>query len=105
MSRERSCQRKLRHLDYLEAMRHAVEVPLNETVVIYPCVYCTGLHVGHSATPKAKLLGRIARTERRIARTTMALESSASLTNEEIESQRQRLSDLRAHLAQLKTSS
>ena len=54
MSRERSCRRKLRHLDYLEAMRHAAEVPLNETVVIYPCVYCTGLHVGHSATPKAR---------------------------------------------------
>jgi hypothetical protein len=32
----------------------------------------------------------------------MVLEGSASLTNEEIESQRQRLSDLRAHLAQLK---
>jgi hypothetical protein len=35
----------------------------------------------------------------------MALEGSAALTNEEIESQRQRLSDLSAHLAQLKTSS
>ena len=102
ISRERSCRRKLRHLNYLEAMRHAAEVPLNETVVIYPCVYCTGLHVGHSSTPEARLLRRIARTERRIARTTMTLESSASLTDEEIERQRQRLRDLRAHLAQLK---
>ena len=103
ISRERSCRRKLCHLNYLEAMRHAARVPLNETVVIYPCVYCNGLHVGHSAaTPESRLLKRIARTERRIARTTMVLESSASLTDEEIERQRQRLSDLRAHLARLK---
>ncbi len=41
ISRERSCRRKLRHLNYLEALRHAARVPQNETVVIYPCAYCT----------------------------------------------------------------
>jgi len=72
------------------------------TVVIHPCDYCAGLHVGHSApTPEADLLRRIARTERRIARTKLALQNAASLTNEEIRRNRQRLNDRRAHLERL----
>ncbi len=45
---ESSCLRKIRHLNYLSALRHAVKVHNNETVVIYPCSYCEGMHVGHS---------------------------------------------------------
>lgn len=104
ISRKRSCRRKLRHLNYLEALHHAAKVPRNETVVIYPCAYCAGLHVGHSAaTPEAALLRRIARAERRIARTKTALVNALSLTDEEIQRHRQRLRDLRSHLGRLKT--
>ncbi len=105
ISRERSCRRKLRHLNYLEALHHAAKVPRNETVVIYPCAYCAGLHVGHSATtPEADLLMRIARTERRIAQTKMAIENASSLTQEEVQRHRQRLRDLCAHVGRLKST-
>ena len=103
ISRERSCRRKLRHLNYLEALRHAAKVPRNETVIVYPCNYCVGLHVGHSVpTPAAVLASRIARTERKIAQTKMALENATPLAKEEIQRQRQRLRDLGVHLGCLK---
>jgi hypothetical protein len=97
ISRERSCRRKLRHLNYFEALQHATKVPRNETVIIYPCGFCQGLHVGHSIQAN-KLMQRLARTERRIAR----VEGVLPLTPDDLNRQQQSLRDLRRHLARLK---
>ena len=43
---EHKCHRKLRHVDYLTALLHARAIP-TENLVIYPCIVCDGLHVGH----------------------------------------------------------
>ncbi len=114
------CGRKLRHLDYLSAMRHAANVPDNETVVIYPCSYCDAMHVGHqrwrkkdkkrprrTKTSQPKLVHdlawRLARTERRIA---LVQARFANLTNpgeNTISKYEQRLGDMRKHLACLQT--
>lgn len=74
-----SCLRKRRHIDYLSALRHAAALDRNSTVVVYPCEYCVGLHVGHqnlavkphprrkrAAAPVDPLLRDIARTKRKI---------------------------------------
>jgi hypothetical protein len=75
-----------------------MNVPNNETVVIYPCRYCQRLHVGHSiATPIRKLL----RTENRIMRAEAALASVVNATPEMVQRQQQRLKDLIAHRDEL----
>jgi hypothetical protein len=74
-----SCLRKRRHIDYLSALRHAAALDRNSTVVVYPCEYCGGLHVGHQArtikrqprrkrasTPEDPLQRKIANTNRKI---------------------------------------
>jgi hypothetical protein len=43
---EQKCHKKLRHVDYLTALLHARAIP-TENLVIYPCIVCDGLHVGH----------------------------------------------------------
>jgi hypothetical protein len=46
----RQCRRKYKHPDYLSALRHAAELG-DPTLVVYPCGYCGGLHVGHPPKP------------------------------------------------------
>jgi len=46
----RNCQRKMRHLDYLSALKHACR--LGDDINIYPCHLCRGLHVGHDPSSK-----------------------------------------------------
>ena len=43
-----SCLRKFRHPDYLSALRHAALLGDDGSLVIYPCPFCAGLHVGHT---------------------------------------------------------
>ena len=112
------CGRKLRHIDYLSAMRHAINVPDNETVVIYPCSYCDGLHVGHqrwhdravrrqqnakASQPKLAhdLTWKLARCVRRIASAEAALANIQTAGEPAIRKYTQRLGDLRKYLAQL----
>jgi len=105
MSRRSSCERKLRHLDYLSALQHATGIPHNETVVIYPCQFCQALHCGHSVATQIKIADlqkNLARTEGRIARAIMKLKCAAVLTTQETQRERQRLKDLRGHLESLK---
>ena len=42
----RNCKRKLRHVDFLSALRHAVRLG-DSDLHVYPCPVCFGLHVGH----------------------------------------------------------
>jgi hypothetical protein len=103
VSSRSSCERKLRHLDYFSALQHATNIPDNETVVIYPCRYCLGLHCGHSITaPKDVLQKRLTSTERKIGRATRKLECSAVQNAQETQSELQRLKDLSVHLEYLK---
>lgn len=46
---ERNCKRKLKHPNYLSALVHAMSL-WDDSLVIYPCSVCGGLHLGH---PKA----------------------------------------------------
>jgi hypothetical protein len=41
-----NCRRKLRHPDYLSALRHAGNLG-EPDLRIYPCSVCLGLHIGH----------------------------------------------------------
>ncbi len=41
-----NCRRKIRHSDYLSAMKHASRFA-KENLDIYPCIVCGGMHVGH----------------------------------------------------------
>jgi hypothetical protein len=41
------CLKKRRHEDFWSAMQHARQLK-SEGLVIYPCEFCNGLHVGHS---------------------------------------------------------
>lgn len=115
------CGRKLRHLDYLSAMRHAINAPDNdETVVIYSCSYCDGLHVGHQrwrkrddqrpthiATSQPKLVHdlawRLARTERRIALVEARFANITNPRKDTICTHNQRLRDMWKHLGSLQT--
>ena len=114
------CGRKLRHLDYLSAMRHAINVPDNETVVIYSCSYCDGLHVGHqrwrkrddkrpphTTTSQPKLVHdlawRLARTERRIALFEARFANITNPKKDKIRRHDQRLRDMRKYLGSLQT--
>ena len=113
------CGRKLRHLDYLSAIRHAANVPENETVVIYPCSYCDGLHVGHQGwgkktnkrssltTGQPKLVHdlawRLARAERRIALVEARFSNLTNPRKDTIRKYSQRLGDMHRHLAWLQT--
>ncbi len=114
------CGRKLCHFDYLSALRHAANLPGNETVVIYPCSYCDALHVGHqrwrnwalrrqqnTKTNQPKLAHdlnwRLARCKRRIARAEAAIANIHNPRESTVRKYNQRLNDLRKYLAQLQT--
>ena len=53
-----SCLRKLRHPNYLSALRHAAGLSQDNPLVIYPCPFCAGLHVGHIGPGTAKRVRR-----------------------------------------------
>ena len=56
----RNCQRKMRHLDYLSALKHACR--LGDDINIYPCHLCGGLHVGHNpSSEKVKERKKVSR--------------------------------------------
>lgn len=104
ISKKSVCLRKLRHLNFLSALKHAAQVPENEFVVIYPCSECEGLHVGHSITDPAWALKRwIARAERRIQRSTEEL-AAPEVTTERAERLRRSIHDRRNHLKQLRSA-
>jgi hypothetical protein len=44
-----TCRRKIRHFDYLSALKHASRLE-DHDLHIYPCDVCMGLHVGHDPT-------------------------------------------------------
>ncbi len=44
---QKQCERKWRHENYLTAMQHARQLS-DPNIVIYPCGYCGGLHIGHA---------------------------------------------------------
>ena len=46
---EQKCQRKLCYGDYLSALLHARGLA-DEKLIIYPCIVCGGIHVGHDRT-------------------------------------------------------
>ena len=109
-------------------MQHARQVPENATVVIYPCFFCGGLHVGHQKgrrsnrkqdkspapnkcmaqnkpgnTPKAvhDLAWSLARIKRRIGLQTVRMSRSVNPPSETIRRHKQAIRDMREHLARL----
>jgi hypothetical protein len=108
ISTKHDCLRKLLHTDYLSAIRHAAQIPHNDSVVIYPCSGCgegekIHLHVGHSTTdPIWALKLRIARTERRLLRSAELLRE-AEIACENGEQLQQSITDRRNHLKRLRT--
>lgn len=109
------CRRKRRHLDYLSAIRHAALVPENETVVVYPCEFCGGLHVGHQtptrqlnqspSVPGDLVSKGIARTKRRIERVLKQMHSAPTRRDPEMRRRaHQRLRDLRRYLVSLEAN-
>lgn len=106
ISTKHDCLRKLLHIDYLSAIRHATRVPNNDSVVIYPCNGCDGnenahLHVGHSITdPIWTLKLRIARTVRRLSQTEELLRN-AEMVGASSEHIRRSIKDRGKHLKQL----
>ena len=54
------CARKLRHSDILSAFQHVKHLSRinkdNEKLVVYPCRYCLGLHIGKSKRFKNELM-------------------------------------------------
>ena len=112
-----SCLRKRRHIDYLSALRHATTLDRNYAVVVYPCDYCAGLHVGHQAlmikrrlrrkgtsAPQNPLLRDIARTKRKIELRIKHFERG--VTNPRpvtVKKYQQSLTDLREHLVLLES--
>jgi hypothetical protein len=103
ISKKSACLRKLCHFNYLSALKHAARLPKNESLVIYPCGECKGLHVGHSINdPAWALQRRIARAERRIQRS--AEELAAPCTNTELAERLCRsIHDQQNHLEQLRS--
>jgi hypothetical protein len=102
------CLRKRRHLDYWSAMQHANRLPDDGWLVIYPCEFCDGLHVGHlkhkpqTASELLKdLAKRIRRTNRRIARMQAERAATPKSEVEAIERYNQGLRTLRQNLRQL----
>lgn len=65
----RSCKSKLIHHNYLEAILHARAIEHHirkgQTIHIYPCEYCTGIHIGWSGRVP-KTLTRLRHSIRRI---------------------------------------
>lgn len=63
-----NCRRKLKHADYLSALRHADHLA-DPDLRIYPCSVCLGLHVGHDpVATRLKGVGRdLADVESRLA--------------------------------------
>jgi hypothetical protein len=53
-----SCLRKFRHSNYLSALRHAAALSQDDSLIIYPCPFCDGLHVGHTGPDTLKRLRR-----------------------------------------------
>jgi hypothetical protein len=99
-SPESNCRRKIRHENYLSALRHAVGIPDNETIVIYPCPTCLGIHCGHGIDRASKLIRKLARTEQKIA---LARSNMKTLVPPYKARNQQRLKDLGRHAGWLKT--
>jgi hypothetical protein len=57
-----NCQRKIRHPDYLSAIKHARCLG-DEELNIYPCSACSGLHVGHDPHSETVKQRRYARRQ------------------------------------------
>lgn len=111
-----SCLRKRLHTDYLSAIRHAAAIDMNSAVVVYPCGYCGGLHVGHqthtlekgrqkgTSIPEDPLLRKIAKTKRKIERNIKHWERSVINPRPiTIRKFQQSLTSLREHLALLES--
>lgn len=112
-----SCIRKRRHIDYLSALRHAATLDRNSTVVVYPCDYCGGLHVGHQAPaveapakrkpeplPEDPLQRKIAKIQRRIEKKIKHFETGVINPRPvTVKKHRQSLRDMREHLALLES--
>ena len=99
-SPEANCRRKIRHENYWTALRHAVGIPDNETIVIYPCPICLGIHCGHGIDPASKLIRKLASTEQKIA---LARSNMKALVPPYKERNQQRLKNLGRHAGWLKT--
>ncbi len=112
-----SCLRKRRHTDYLSAIRHAATVDRNSTVVVYPCGYCCGLHVGHqtrklergfrrkrTSIPDDPSLRKIAKAKSKIERAIKHWESGVINPRPiTIKKHKQSLTSLRENLAFLES--
>jgi hypothetical protein len=114
--RNRECTRKWRHLDYLSAIKHAVRLAQDETLAIYPCSYCDGLHVGHHRSrrglppidgcdvwllPSDPLYKAIMRTRGKIARATLQQRQHPNTDTEKHRMLRQQLTSLQSNLEKL----
>jgi hypothetical protein len=53
-----SCLRKFRHSNYLSALLHAASLSQDDSLTIYPCPFCGGLHVGHTRPATLKRFQR-----------------------------------------------
>lgn len=67
-----NCRRKLRHEDFLSALQHASQLG-SDGIHIYPCLICSGLHVGHDPSneiwkKRKKTRKKLIRLERRLER-------------------------------------
>jgi hypothetical protein len=115
----KSCFRKICHSNYLIALRHAARIPDNERVVVYPCNFCGGMHVGHlRQRPEIdpfydsikdasfeQLDSRIKRTKLRLARAQQRLGDLRASGSSSMGTAEQSLSDLSWYLAMLESVS
>jgi hypothetical protein len=121
------CGRKLCHPNYLSAMCHASRLSDQDTLGIYGCPWCGGIHVGHlksrnkraaRALPTQEvsqskqhnpprmvhdLAWSMARIKRRIARKEAAIASFTNPRPKTIRRHTDSLRDMRRHLASLET--
>ena len=77
---QKSCRRKLRHTDYLSALLHARSLH-DDRMVIYPCEFCHGIHLGHTRLYRDELAKRIKAIRRRIAKHTRLAEEHMQLAH------------------------
>ena len=112
-----SCLRKRRHIDYLSALRHAATLDRKSTVVVYPCDYCGGLHVGHqtrtserkarrkrNSVPENPLLRRLDKAKRKIEKNIKSWETGVINPRPvTVKKFQQSLTNLREHLAFLES--
>ena len=73
-----NCRRKIRHFDYLSAMKHAGRLE-HQDLDIYPCDVCGGLHIGHDPTSeRLQKRKKVRRQLNRLARRLDALKREKS---------------------------